>query len=152
MAWKGWILVAIMGSGACSPTSSDQSLTEPVAPLQDLEALEKIHGPRTYYVLKVINPNPDQGPKLLSKKSHWSPTVLPQKTQILVHWTLEDGYGQSFPGFYGWDLDGDGRFEMLEVLDPKGKVKNQVFDFDGDGKVDHVSGVLKSGPGGTHGD
>jgi hypothetical protein len=71
--------------------------------------------------------------------------VVPQKTKILVHWTFEDGYEQSFPGFYGWDFDGDGRFEMLEILGPKGRVKNQVFDFDGDGKVDHISGVRQSG-------
>ncbi len=77
----------------------------------------------THYILKL-------GPV----KKH--PKPLPDETPILVERFLAEGGKSITEGFRGWDVNGDGRFEMVEVLDEKGGVQARLFDFDGDGRVD----------------
>lgn len=120
-----WIVLAL-GATACKSDDKEDTL-DPVGVTssQDIEIIEKVHGPRISFVLKM-------------NQHLVAPPILPQKTVIDVIWTFEDGYVQSFPGFLGWDFDRDGRFEMVEVFGPKNTIKNKVFDFDGDGKIDQV--------------
>lgn len=63
---------------------------------------------------------------------------LPNKTEIMVNWTYSDGGKKTQEGFRGWDFDHDGRFEMLEVLDPSGKPTMWAYDFNADGVIDLV--------------
>ena len=63
---------------------------------------------------------------------------LPNKTQISVNWQNVEGKPNPVEGFRGWDLDHDGRFDMLEVLDEAGNTNMWAFDFDGDGVIDAV--------------
>ena len=65
---------------------------------------------------------------------------LPNKTKISVNWQNVDGKPNPVEGFRGWDLDHDGRFDMLEVLDEAGNTNTWAFDFDGDGIIDAVEG------------
>ncbi len=66
---------------------------------------------------------------------------LPNKTEIIVNWTYSDGGKKTQEGFRGWDFDHDGRFDMLEVLDQKGKPSVWAYDFDGDGLIDTVQKI-----------
>ncbi len=63
---------------------------------------------------------------------------MPNKTEIMVNWTYSDGGKKTQEGFRGWDFDHDGRFEMLEVLDPSGKPTMWAYDFNADGVIDLV--------------
>ena len=65
---------------------------------------------------------------------------LPNKTKISVNWQNVEGKPDPVEGFRGWDLDHDGRFDMLEVLDEAGNTNMWAFDFDGDGVIDAVEG------------
>lgn len=78
-----------------------------------------------FYTLK-------EGSKMVNK------APLPNKTEIMVNWTYTDGSKKSKEGFRGWDLDHDGRFDMLEVLGPDGEHQMWAYDFDGDGVIDAV--------------
>lgn len=64
------------------------------------------------------------------------PGLLPRETPVFVEWHYSDGDKKSRQGFTGWDFDGDGRFEMVEVLNDDATVQATVFDFDGDGQID----------------
>ncbi len=64
---------------------------------------------------------------------------LPNLTKIYVDWTYSDGGKASSEGFRGWDIDRDGKFDVLEALDSSGKVYIWAFDFDGDGIIDAVN-------------
>lgn len=81
--------------------------------------------PATFYTLK-------EGDRIENKMP------LPNRTQIMVHWTNTDGGTKAQEGFRGWDIDHDGRFDMLEVLDKSGKPNMWAFDFDGDGVIDAI--------------
>ncbi len=70
-----------------------------------------------------------------TKTTH-HPYPLPNQSSIFVEWTFGDGTKKIVEGFRGWDVDHDGRFEMLEILSDKGEVEGWAFDFDGDGRVD----------------
>lgn len=72
---------------------------------------------------------------------HESP--LPNKISIYVDWKMSDGSTVSKEGFRGWDIDHDGKFDVLEVLSEDGVTTSWVYDFNGDGKVDAVE---KTGP------
>lgn len=89
------------------------------------ETAEKEEGdPKpAFYILK-------EGDKAMS------PSPLPDLTRILINWTYSDNSKTSQEGFRGWDIDHDGRFDMLEVLDASGKTLSWAYDFDGDGAVD----------------
>ena len=78
-----------------------------------------------FYTLK-------EGSKMLNS------APLPNKTEIMVNWTYTDGSKKSKEGFRGWDIDHDGRFDMLEVLGPDGEPQMWAYDFDGDGVIDAV--------------
>ena len=56
----------------------------------------------------------------------------------MVNWTYSDGSKKSKEGFRGWDMDHDGRFDMLEVVDGEGQIVSWAYDFDGDGVIDAV--------------
>jgi hypothetical protein len=91
---------------------------------------DEANGPpkRVYYVLK-------------RGKTHPHARPLPDATDIVVEWHYSDGSTTRTVGFRGWDVDGDGRFEMVDVLDPQAHVVKRVFDFDGDGRIDVLAGV-----------
>ena len=71
-----------------------------------------------------------------AKIEHMLP--LPDMRKIMVQWTYSDGGKKAQEGFRGWDIDHDGRFEMLEVLDSAGKPYMWAYDFDDDGVIDVV--------------
>jgi len=102
------ILVLIFASGACASGGGDA----------DEDGLKDTH-----YTLKMGR-----------QKRH--PEPLPSETAILVERHDSKGGSRTNEGFRGWDFDGDGRFEMVEVLGEDGKVQAVVYDFDGDGTVD----------------
>jgi len=78
---------------------------------------------RTYYTLRAGAFMPHQAP-------------LPNATDILVTWHDSKGASREVLGFRGWDFEGDGRFEMIEVLGQNGTPTAYVYDFNGDGRVD----------------
>ena len=63
---------------------------------------------------------------------------LPDQTQILINWKDAEGLAKPTEGFRGWDMDQDGRFDVLEVFDSTGKTDMWAYDFDGDGIIDVV--------------
>jgi hypothetical protein len=63
---------------------------------------------------------------------------LPDQTQILINWKEAEGLAKPTEGFRGWDMDHDGRFDVLEVFDSTGKTDMWAYDFDGDGIIDVV--------------
>lgn len=65
---------------------------------------------------------------------HTSP--LPNQISIFVDWKLSDGSMVSNEGFRGWDIDHDGKFDVLEVLAADGSTTSWVYDFNADGKID----------------
>jgi hypothetical protein len=71
------------------------------------------------------------------------PMPLPNRTQILVDWTYSDGAKHSKEGFRGWDVNHDGRFDMVEVLDQAGKPVAWAYDFNGDSVIDAVEHASK---------
>jgi hypothetical protein len=80
---------------------------------------------RTHYTLK-------EGKKVKN------PKPLPDQTDIEVVWHYSNGATTTVDGFRGWDLDGDERYDMVEVLNEDGTTQSYVYDFDGDGRVDLV--------------
>jgi hypothetical protein len=62
--------------------------------------------------------------------------LLPSETPVLVEWHYSNGDRKKHKGYTGWDFDGDGRFEMVDVLAESSGVETTIFDFDGDGKID----------------
>jgi hypothetical protein len=68
---------------------------------------------------------------------------LPERTQVLVDWTYSDGAKHSKEGFRGWDVNHDGRFDMVEVLDEAGKPVSWAYDFNGDFVIDAVEHASK---------
>lgn len=71
------------------------------------------------------------------------PMPLPNRTQILVDWTYSDGAKHSKEGFRGWDVNHDGRFDMVEVLDQAGMPVAWAYDFNGDSVIDAVEHASK---------
>lgn len=80
-----------------------------------------------------------------SKKTHYTlrtgeplPHAEPQSTAtpVFIDWYYDNGTMVSSEGFKGWDFDGDGRFDMLQVFAEDGKIQALAFDFDGDGRID----------------
>ena len=69
---------------------------------------------------------------------HKVPMIAGQSATYIVSalGAYKNGDRKTQTGFRGWDMDGDGRFELLEVLDPDGTVQARVYDFDGDGRID----------------
>ncbi len=105
----GAALVALLAAGcAGTPTAGDAEL-----------------GGETHYTLK-------RG----DRKVH--PKPLPTETPILVDHFQGDGSKVTSAGFRGWDFNGDGRFEMVDVLNEDGSVQARLFDFDEDGRADLV--------------
>lgn len=90
---------------------------------------DKPEGPegaeRTHYTLKE------------GKKTKY-PKPLPDRTDIEIEWYYANGASTTADGFRGWDVDGDDRYEMVEVLNADGSTQSFVYDFDGDGRVDLV--------------
>jgi hypothetical protein len=65
--------------------------------------------------------------------------LLPNETPVFVEWHYSNGDRKKHKGFSGWDFDGDGRFEMVDVINEDSAVQATVFDFDSDGKIDQKS-------------
>jgi hypothetical protein len=105
-------------------SSSCSTTTELKAEADQSPEKAKSAGP-AFYILK-------EGDKVENK------LPLPNKTQIMVNWTYSDGSKKSKEGFRGWDMDHDGRFDMLEVVDVQGQIVSWAYDFDGDGVIDAI--------------
>lgn len=73
------------------------------------------------------------------------PAPLPMQTSIVVDWYLNEGVIKSSEGFRAWDMNRDGRFDMLEVLSSDGVTTAWAYDFDGDGRVDLVQATESAG-------
>ena len=64
------------------------------------------------------------------------PAPLPSETPIMVERFKPGGGSVTSEGFRGWDFNGDGKFEMVDVLGPEGRVEARLYDFDADGTID----------------
>lgn len=73
------------------------------------------------------------------------PQPLPNKSSIMVDWKLSNDEVVSSEGFRAWDMNHDGRFEMLEILSSSGHTTAWAYDFDGDGVVDLVQATPDAG-------
>ncbi len=62
--------------------------------------------------------------------------LLPNETPVFIEWHYSNGDRKKHKGFTGWDFDGDGRFEMVDVLAEANDVDTTIFDFNGDGTID----------------
>ena len=83
---------------------------------------ENLHG-ETHYILR-------RG----ETKHHSAP--LPSETPIMVEKFKAEGGSSVSEGFRGWDFDGDGKFEMVDVLAADGHILSRIYDFDTDGHID----------------
>ena len=72
------------------------------------------------------------------------PMPLPNRTKIFIDWTYSDGVKRSKEGFRGWDVNHDGRFDMVEVLDEGGRTMAWAYDFNGDFVIDAVEHISKA--------
>lgn len=63
---------------------------------------------------------------------------LPTRMPVMVNWRFSDGSTRIVEGFRGWDMNHDGRFDMLEVLDGTGTTTSWIYDFNGDSVIDAV--------------
>ena len=90
---------------------------------------------------EVIEPARPAYYTLRSENVQNNPYPLPIETAVLVDWKFTDGSIHSGNGFRAWDIDHDGRFDALEVLDPEGKTVRWAFDFDNDGRIDATKEV-----------
>lgn len=114
----GWYLILALVSSCATSQKTDVTGDEKIAP-----------GP-AFYVLR-------EGETI----DH--PLPLPHQTKILVDWTYSDGAKRSKVQFKGWDVNRDGRFDMVEVLDDAGKPVGWAYDFNGDSVVDAVEHASK---------
>jgi hypothetical protein len=112
-AWMFSILVAAFFQGCATKLPADSADDD-----------KKVVGP-AFYVLREGEKTEYQMP-------------LPTKLQILIDWTYTDGSKLSKERFRGWDMDHDGRFDMLEVLDDEGMPVSWAYDFNGDSVIDAV--------------
>jgi hypothetical protein len=69
---------------------------------------------------------------------------LPRYQPIYIDWSISDGSIQRYKKFNAWDVDHDGSFEMIEMLDENMKSVSIAFDFNGDGQVDLVKATVSS--------
>lgn len=63
---------------------------------------------------------------------------LPERTDIQVEWLMSDGSTATYPGFRGWGFLGNGRYQMVEVLNESGETDSYVYDVNDDGVVDLI--------------
>jgi len=87
--------------------------------------------PKSYYTLK-LGEVIDHG------------TPLPKETRILIDWHSDSGRITTVDGFVGYDFDRDGKFEMIKVLGENGEAKSFVYDFDGNGNIDSIAGIIEN--------
>jgi hypothetical protein len=125
MARVGSLLGRVRGLAAAVRTVAALAGLVCLAACATLDGTDPDHPRRTHYVLK-------QGATMPF------PRPLPDETDILVDWHYDNGSVQTVTGFRGWDFDGDGRYEMVEVLTETGATQAAVFDFDGDGRIDRT--------------
>jgi hypothetical protein len=95
----------------------------PVLSCSTTETAQNSPVTKTHYLLTTGNTEIHQG-------------LLPNETPVFVEWHYSNGDRKKHKGFTGWDFDGDGRFEMVDVLAENSGVETTIFDFDGDGKID----------------
>jgi len=95
----------------------------------------------------------DKTPEGPPKRTHYllstgdteiHPGLLPRETPVFVEWHYSNGEREKQKGYIGWDFNGDGRFEMVEVLAENGGVETRIFDFNGDGKINQTLKVMPS--------
>ena len=65
---------------------------------------------------------------------HPMPTYQP----IFSIWKKGEQEVQKNLAYHAWDLNLDGNMDMFEGVDLSGKVYIQLFDYDFDGKIDHI--------------
>ena len=104
----GWHILLSVLLFRCASVSDNKEAVEPAKP--------------AYYTLR-------------GEKTQKHPAPLPDQTDIFVDWKYTDGSTHSGLGFRAWDIDHDGRFDALEVLDENGQTASWAFDFEGDGRI-----------------
>ncbi|MDB2447133.1 hypothetical protein N9W79_00755 [bacterium] len=74
------------------------------------------------------------------KKGDWKryQHPLPSYQPIYSIWTKGGQELQRSLAYHGWDLNLDGQLDMFEGLDLDGEIYIKLFDFNFDGKIDHV--------------
>ncbi len=95
----------------------------PVLGCSTTETVQEGSVTKTHYLLTTGDTEVHQG-------------LLPNETPVFIEWHYSNGDRKRHKGFTGWDFDGDGRFEMVDVLAEDTGVETTIFDFDGDGKID----------------
>jgi len=60
---------------------------------------------------------------------------LPIKTSINIVWSFKD-HTETKEAFRAWDINRDGKFDMIESLSESGETTGWAYDFNGDSKVD----------------
>ncbi len=114
-----WLLLAFSLTPACATTKNSSTPTL-IMPLESVDP----EAPVGYEIevgrrLRQSAPLPDMEP-----------------AQVTLHFA--DGSVRRYLGARGWDMNQDGRVDMIEILDTAGKAYAYVFDFDADGRVDFL--------------
>ncbi|MCB9228860.1 MAG: hypothetical protein H6618_04545 [Deltaproteobacteria bacterium] len=66
---------------------------------------------------------------------------LPAMTPVWVDRLQGNRRLSSRLAFRAWDMNDDGRFDMLEAIDPGGRVLFRAYDLDFDGEVDETEEI-----------
>ena len=85
---------------------------------------------------KVVGVTPSISYEVTVGKTIHSSPPHPSRTPILLKRYLNGRLEEVRVAFFGWDLNDDGTFDMLQVLDKSGNVSETYYDFDFDGVAD----------------
>lgn len=105
-----WFLVGLVGIGCSSSPKSN--LSDPKVTVTETSVL-------------VGKPNLYRDP-------------LPVRVPLAIREDLSDGSSSTDDRFRGWDVNRDGRVDVVEKFDERGNLQSAAYDFDYDGKVDMV--------------
>ena len=78
------------------------------------------------------------GKKVVTGKPNLYRAPLPVRVPLAVRQELSDGSSLTDGRYRGWDVNRDGRVDVVERLDERGNLQSAAYDFDYDGNVDMV--------------